>query len=165
MSCLCLHSSPVHARAPGCRVRLSFAPQFSHIPVFVGLGRECPPASGHGVVEVLSWTHVSGGCRRQLSPASWEVEEISCYCYFLTMTAVGSVHLFHDNKFGSGSTPNCILSQDPRTEISSCYWVGIQIPFLYNNSYLLVAPHSSFSFRFSGCLSGLPVLPIQFPGA
>lgn len=111
-------------------------PQFSPIPVFVGLGRECPPASGsHG------WVKFSPGRHEwRLLKAAFscflgmdESQLLSCYYYFLTMTAVGSLHLFHKNKSGSGSTPNCIPSQNPRTEINSCHGVGIQTPFLYIN--------------------------------
>lgn len=112
VTCLCLHSSPVHARAPSCRSGSVLIPQFSHIPVYAGLGRECSPASATGWLKFSPRRCMSGGCRRQLSPASWEVsthstaacesQVLSCYYSFLTMTAVGSLHLFHKNKSASG---------------------------------------------------------------
>lgn len=116
------HVSTAHQCMPGHQAAGSgsvLPPQFSHVPVFVGLGREFSPAAGsHGVVEVLTretheWRLQKAtfscflGSVHPLTVAC-ESQVLSCYYSFLTMKAVGSVHLFHKNKSGSGWTPNCI---------------------------------------------------------
>lgn len=108
-------------------------PQFSPISVFVGLGSALLWGT-HGLVEVLTWETHEWRMQKAFSCFLFPPTYHTCYYNFLTKTAVGSVHLFHKNKSGSGQTPNCIPLQDPRTEIGSCHWVGIQIPILYTNS-------------------------------